>query len=210
MIRFSAKWCLFLLMIILAVAIIGCAKETKKSTLGPIQKDYGLANALWKACQECNIESVRELIAAGADLNAAHGTNGTTPLMETVRSYDNKCPADLVVMLVEAGADPNLRDARGYTALHYASQYNCGPAHTEGLRALLENMADPGIMSENKKTPLVLATEAGCADKIDLLVEYIKTYRQKLSDVVPDPTKQMQDKPAQQTTTEGVGPITKP
>jgi ankyrin repeat protein len=192
MITTRAKWALVLLIVLTALAITGCAqKEKKPPEPVKVSKDYGLADALWAACQECNIESVRELIDAGADVNARSGINQTTPLMETVRSYDNKCPADLVVMLVEAGAKLNLQDARGYTALHYSARFNCGQAHIEATRALLENGADPGILSKDKKTALELATIANCADKVDLLVEYIKSYRQKLDEVIPDPTKKL-------------------
>ncbi len=190
MIHVSAKWAL-IFMIAATLGITGCASKKEDAPKPQAAKDYGLANALWSACQECNIETVRQLIDAGADLNASTGMHGTTALMETVRSYDNKCPAEMVAMLVEAGARINQQDKRGYTALHYSAQFNCGQAHIDATRALLENGADPGLLSKDMRTPLELATRARCADKVDLLVEHIKSYRMKLDSVIPDPTKQL-------------------
>jgi ankyrin repeat protein len=174
----------------LAFLLTGCSSP-KPVEPPKVAKDYGLAAALWTACRECNVESVRKLLDAGANLNAPVGPNRTTALMETVRSYDNKCPAEMVIMLVEAGAEINKQDINGYTALHHAAEFNCGTVHVEAAKALLENGADPGILNHANKTPLQLATEVNCAQKMSVLVEYIKSYQRKLDEVIPDPTKQM-------------------
>lgn len=56
-----------------------------------------------------------ELIAAGADINAANH-QGVTPLMVHAQAHRN----DIFVQLLEAGADTALRDAQGKTAADYA------------------------------------------------------------------------------------------
>lgn len=60
-------------------------------------------------------EVVKVLLQHKADVNAV--TSGrATPLIFAARSGDS----DVVHMLLEAGADPNVRDADGKTALDYA------------------------------------------------------------------------------------------
>lgn len=64
--------------------------------------------------------SLTELIAAGADINAANH-EGATPLMIHAR-YDQ---SEIFVQLLEAGADINRRDSNGKTALDYAKDKFC-------------------------------------------------------------------------------------
>lgn len=56
-----------------------------------------------------------ELIAAGADINAANH-QGVTPLMVHAQAHDN----DIFIQLLEAGVDTAIRDAQGKTAADYA------------------------------------------------------------------------------------------
>jgi outer membrane protein OmpA-like peptidoglycan-associated protein len=170
-----------------SLLISGCASESAKEP-PKAPKDFGLAAALWTACHECNLESVRWMIEADANVNAALGDNLTTPLMETVRSYDNKCPAEIVAMLVEAGAEINKQDINGNTALHYAAKYNCGQFHWDAVKTLLENGADPVILNKLNQTPLELATQVYCPEKIEIITEYINAKKDSAMVVLlPEP-----------------------
>lgn len=101
--------------------------------------------ALWKAVRFCDEGAIKDLLVAGADVNATCGKNLTTPLMETVRSYDNKCPAHTAEMLIKAGAAVNMQDLLGSTALHWVTGDNCDHPHFDALRLLLHYGADPTI-----------------------------------------------------------------
>lgn len=59
---------------------------------------------------------VHALIASGADVNARCNARGMTPLMQASLHNDSAACR----LLLNAGADPNLRDTNGMTALNYA------------------------------------------------------------------------------------------
>jgi ankyrin len=66
--------------------------------------------------QQRSIESVKLLLAAGADINAKDGTRGLTPLHEAARWGWN----DVVRFLVDHGADLQAKDNRGMTPVDSA------------------------------------------------------------------------------------------
>jgi uncharacterized protein len=66
--------------------------------------------------QQRSIESLKLLLAAGADINAKDGTRGLTPLHEAARWGWN----DVVRFLVDHGADLQAKDNRGLTPVDSA------------------------------------------------------------------------------------------
>jgi ankyrin len=66
--------------------------------------------------QQRSIESLKLLLAAGADINAKDGTRGLTPLHEAARWGWN----DVVRFLVDHGADLQAKDNRGMTPVDSA------------------------------------------------------------------------------------------
>jgi tankyrase len=56
--------------------------------------------------------------------------------------------ADLVKMVLRAGADPNARQMMGYTALHAAAAHD----NVEMAKALLDAGADPGLKNDEGQT----------------------------------------------------------
>lgn len=136
--------------------------------------ELGLGIALWTSSQTCNIEDVSKLLMAGAPVDIKRGAHKSTPLMETVGSYDNKCPKTLAEMLIKAGADPNARDARGWTPLHYLAAGHCIETSTEALLYLIRAGADPTLMDRQGMTPLDLATRANCSDSVGILAAHLQ------------------------------------
>ncbi|XP_041644585.1 ankyrin repeat domain-containing protein 39 [Cheilinus undulatus] len=105
-----------------------------------------------------------------------------------------------VKSLVQKGTDPNLRDAAGYTALHYSSRSGhhvvckfllenggCASPQTPGgatplhrsaycghldvVRLLLHHKADPMICDDDGASPLHKAAEQGHKEVCQLLIE---------------------------------------
>jgi ankyrin repeat protein len=136
--------------------------------------ELGLGAALWKNAHFCNVEDISKLLNAGAPVDIKRGPHKTTALMEAVGSYDNKCPKTIAQMLIKAGADPNARDDRGWTPLHYLAAGQCIRANMEALRYLISIGADPTIMDMEGRAPLEFATRAGCSDAIGILADHLE------------------------------------
>ncbi|MCE5240771.1 ankyrin repeat domain-containing protein [bacterium] len=131
------------------------------------QPSLHLAASLWDA------DTIRRLLAAGADVNARDG-RGRTPLHRVVgldtlgRGSDQAVAA--VQALLAAGADPNAKDKEGRTPLAVA-----GPSTLECFIPLLEGGADPNVRSSWSSTwPLHMAVRFGGRhlDIVKALVEH--------------------------------------
>ncbi len=82
-----------------------------------------------------DLDAVRSLIAAGADVNETTADGGNSPL--TWAAFHDNAP--MARVLIEAGADVNWADEiRQGTALHEAASYG----HVEVIRVLVEAGAD--------------------------------------------------------------------
>ena len=116
-------------------------------------KFKGGLTPLMFAAQAGNMESVRILLAAGADVN--EGTEETGPPLLLAASNGREQAA---LLLLEKGADPNATDGYGMTALHWAFEegvlamsgghtqtdpYWVHPNSPEMAKALLARGADP-------------------------------------------------------------------
>jgi hypothetical protein len=90
---------------------------------------YG-GTALIPASEHGHVETVRILIAAGTEVNHVNNL-GWTALQETILLNDGgPNQQEVVRQLLNAGADPGIRDAEGNTALQNAERL--------GLRAIAE------------------------------------------------------------------------
>lgn len=109
-------------------------------------KDAQAAMAILLADKDCIAR-----LNAPADLGGKTGA-GMTPLMQTARDLN----APLAKLLLQAGADPNLRDKAQNTALHHAGRKFGAKAHkkaAEIVEMLLLAGADPAASNADGKTP---------------------------------------------------------
>jgi len=118
------------------------------------------------ACFFGHLDSAEYLVLAGAQVNA-QSRNGlkAAPIQSAAAGGHQK----IVKMLLEHGADPNIREQGGYTPLHAAAQNG----DEEMIRLLLYNGSDLTIKSNDGKTALDLAIEAGHAKAALVLGEGI-------------------------------------
>lgn len=93
------------------------------------------------------------------DLNSNVGT----PLMAAVYKNNN----DIAKMLLDLGADANIADTKGTTALHYAIMFK----NIDLIKVLIDNGADIKLKDNKGLSPLDLAE----LDKNEHILEILKT-----------------------------------
>jgi ankyrin repeat protein len=100
---------------------------------------------------------VRKLIRCGADIEAvAKNPMKVTALHSAAAAHGG----EIVRLLLERGANPNVRQQGGWTPLHAAAQNG----DAEMVRDLVEHHADPKAKNDDGKTPADIAAEKGHAD----------------------------------------------
>ena len=108
------------------------------------------------------------LVKNGANLNTRRKYDKCTPLMSVTQScgiYEEQ----LVTWLVENGADVDLQDKDGLTALHYACKTDNS---FEVVSCLIKNEANINACTGNKVTPLMRAAKKGNSDVVSLLIAH--------------------------------------
>lgn len=97
-----------------------------------------------------NLDAVKQHIAAGSDLNVIEPLGGSSPLISAV-VWNREEEA---LALIEAGADLDLKNKEGSTALHVAAFFG----RTNIAEALVEKGADQTIKNNYGSTPLESVT----------------------------------------------------
>nr|XP_042118621.1 ankyrin repeat domain-containing protein 26-like isoform X8 [Peromyscus maniculatus bairdii] len=125
-------------------------------------RDYKNRTALHFACVYGRLPVVNVLVNNNCEIDA-FDKNHITPLMKSVQCWKQKCAA----ILLEHGADPNIRDNSGNSALHYAV-YN---GHEEMAALLLDYHADIEQKTKDGFTPLLLALREKRVEVAEFLVK---------------------------------------
>lgn len=122
--------------------------------LSSIEYD-GLIDELWKATIAGNLDEVFSLVKKGAWPNHQRvGSSLQTNALQLAAIHGHD---ELIELLVHLGADVNLPNNQGMTALHMASQLGL----IKVVKTLLALGADPHIMDWMQETPEEKAEMAG-------------------------------------------------
>ncbi len=119
---------------------------------------------LHDASRDGDLERVRALIDAGADLDA-QGDNGETPLNTAILEGHKS----VATLLIDRGGDIQARNKGGFTPLHAAAYVNA----VEIAEQLLGKGAD--VNDQRNKAgvaPLSVASEQGHADVAKVLINH--------------------------------------
>lgn len=131
--------------------------------------------ALHAASFSYDKEMARVLIAGGADIRARN-RRGAEPLHAAVignpisPTWNPEEQCDVIIFLVESGADPNAAAVGGVTPLHRAVRNRCSAA----VETLLRAGADPGLPNDSGSTAADLAsltTGRGGSGSVEAKVE---------------------------------------
>ncbi|XP_013773491.1 ankyrin repeat domain-containing protein 34C-like [Limulus polyphemus] len=133
--------------------------------------------ALFDAIQNRRYRQALLLVEAGVDVNSRN-ERGETPLICTC-TYVEECKnrAKLGQLFLNAGADPNVQDWQGLTALMHASI----KGQTDMVLLILENnKTEPGIQDMEGNTALMYAATRGHANVISIFTNTFKHQRRAL------------------------------
>ena len=118
--------------------------------------------SLGAAAKNGDAATARELLAAGADVNALDGS-GWAPLHSALR-YGHALIAEA---LLERGASLTLADSDDWTPLMFATRYG----HPALAKRMIESGANPNAAAKDGWTPLMLAVRNDQAENALLLLQ---------------------------------------
>jgi ankyrin repeat protein len=101
---------------------------------------------------------------AAADVPSKNGMQ-VRPLHSAAANRDGAAALATAKLLLEHGAQPNVRQEGGWTPLHQAA----ASGNLELMKLLLEHGADPRAVSDDQKSPRALALERGQPEAARLL-----------------------------------------
>ena len=93
-------------------------------------------------------------------MNSANEESGVTPLIAAAKNEKDEC----VQLLINKGADVNIVDSDGNTALMYEKHVNC-------VKLLLEAGADVNHGNQRQKTALMFGADSGREDIVSSLIK---------------------------------------
>lgn len=114
------------------------AKQTLSKTVKPPKED------IHTAVITGNLTAIKQHIAAGSDLNVKEAMGGSSPLI-TATLFGK---TEIAKALIDAGANLNLKNNDGSTALHVAAFF-CRP---EVVKMLLAKRADRSVKNNYDST----------------------------------------------------------
>lgn len=123
-----------------------------------------VATALSLGARRGSLGQVKLAVESRGSVNGPD-VRGVTPLMFAARARGAEA-AQVMALLLQHGAAVGARDRRGWTAMHHA----CRNGRGEAIRSLQWAGGDPGALTDDWRTCLMLATMEG---DLDIVLELL-------------------------------------
>ena len=135
--------------------------------VNPNGKTHEGTSVLFEVVRTDSIDTIRSLLAAGADLKAVEANSGQTILMHAAladHTSDTATRVRILKLLLDGGANIKARDNDGKTALLYSVQQYMSEAggvlsRPEIVRLLLESGADVNARDKKGDTALMMTVQ---------------------------------------------------
>ena len=150
-----------LILVSMILLLINCGGQDKANKSEP--RVSAPKVDLHSAVVASDLETIRQHINAGSDLNVLEPYHASTPLI-TAAAVGNVVAAKI---LIGGGADLNYQNADGSTALHTATVFN----RTDVAKVLIDSGIDLNLKNINGSTALHLAAFFGRIDIVKMLLE---------------------------------------
>jgi ankyrin repeat protein len=143
----------------------------KKKGLPDIADDLGMT-PLHHASQQGALNIIKLLLANPATKKIIDciDKHGKTPLIHAI----NRSHMRTITILLHSEANPNVKDIRGMTAMHYAAQ----TGNIELATLLLEYGANINTENNQRETPLSLALKADKEEMVNFLLSQSTTHKE--------------------------------
>ena len=149
----------------------------------PHARNWNGVTALGVAAMASRMDIVEDLLIDGAEVNSKDN-EGNSIIMNCIATEESSTPStnpQILLQLLKAGADPNIKNKNGVFPLLSLSEKDSAAqkANTKWLRLLLENGANVNLYNlkrvdgqEIKETALSAATRKGSEDIVEVLIEF--------------------------------------
>jgi ankyrin repeat protein len=122
--------------------------------------------SLNKAAKSSDEKNVTELVYFGHNINDKQTIFSQAPIHKVIES-DKEDKYLVLSKMLDMGADPNIKDSNGWTALHYACEFG----DFGSVKILVENRAIIDFFSNNHRTSLHLASNNNFPEIVKYLLE---------------------------------------
>lgn len=140
---------------------------------GRTAKEVFLATLLYDALDDENISAINTFLGKNADFNLVLPGRGISAFHLVVGKESEEFSTKYTALLLQKGADPNIKTSDGLTSLHISAAYG----RTENLKLLLCCGGDPNIRDVNYKKPIDYAEEYEFKECKDLLLSFMESQR---------------------------------
>ena len=149
----------------------------------PHARNWNGVTALGVAAMASRMNIVENLLIAGAEVNS-RDNEGNSIIMNCIATEESFTPStnpQILLQLLKAGADPNIKNKNGVFPLLSLSEKKseAQKSNTKWIRLLLDNGANVNLYNvkrvdgqEIKETALFAATRKGSEDIVEVLIEF--------------------------------------